>query len=50
MRDRLREVRAPEEIQNDVGGWGGKTIGQSYGEGRSLKSMQEYLLKIVLPS
>ncbi len=48
MRDRLREVRAPEEVQNDVGGWGGKTIGQGYGEGYSLKTMQEFLLKVVL--
>jgi integrase len=47
MRDRLRDVKAPEEIQNDIGGWGGKTIGQGYGEGNSLQIKQEYLLKVV---
>jgi integrase len=47
MRDRLRDVMAPEEVQNEIGGWGRKTIGQGYGERYALERKQEYLLKVV---
>ncbi len=48
MRDRLRSVEAPDDIQNEIGGWGRKTVGQSYGEGYQLKTKQNYLSKVVL--
>ena len=47
MRDRLREAKASEDIQNEIGGWGRKTIGQSYGEGYALKMKREFLSKVV---
>ncbi|MEW6435739.1 MAG: tyrosine-type recombinase/integrase [Pseudomonadota bacterium] len=47
MRDRLRAVRAPDDVQNEIGGWGTRTVGQGYGEGYSLEAKSEYLTKVV---
>ncbi len=48
MRDRLRAVEAPQEIQDDIGGWGERTIGQGYGEGHALAAKHKWLSKIIL--
>jgi integrase len=48
MRDRLRNIGAPEEIQDVIGGWSSKTVGQRYGEGPGLKLLQGYLNQIAI--
>ncbi|WP_201829208.1 DUF6538 domain-containing protein [Microvirga zambiensis] len=48
MRDRLRHVGAPVDIQDAIGGWGSKTVGMGYGEGYRLEQLQSYLEKVVL--
>lgn len=48
MRDRLRAVEAPEEIQDAIGGWKSQgSIGRSYGEGHALVQLKDWLLKAV---
>jgi integrase len=46
IRDRLRNVGAPKEIQDAVGGWGKYEIGEQYGEGYSLVVLSEWLRRI----
>jgi hypothetical protein len=48
MRDRLRHVGAPEDIQNSIGGWGIKTVGMGYGEGDRLEQLKGWMDKLVL--
>ncbi|SFJ43606.1 Site-specific recombinase XerD [Celeribacter neptunius] len=48
IRDRLRDVNAPEEIIDQVGGWSARSAGQRYGRGASLSVKAEWLEKIVL--
>lgn len=48
MRDRLRNVEAPNDLIDRIGGWSGGTVGESYGKGHSLSLMQHYMLKTVL--
>lgn len=48
MRDRLRQVNAPKDIQDAVGGWGKQTIADNYGHGYALQTMQEWLKKVAL--
>ena len=48
LRDQLREVGASEAIQDQIGGWGSKSVGQGYGEGYSLKMLQGYLNKVAV--
>ena len=48
MRDRLRHVGAPVDIQDAIGGWGSKTVGMGYGEGYRLEQLRDYLEKVVL--
>lgn len=50
LADRLREVQCPEDIRFAIGGWATKAIGAKYGKGYSLRVMEEWLSKIVLPS
>lgn len=38
MRDRLRAVGAPRDIQHAIGGWGQKDEGDRYGKGYPIKS------------
>lgn len=45
MRDRLRNVNAPKDIQDAVGGWGKTTIGEKYGEGYMLTMLQGWMAK-----
>ena len=49
MRDRLRNVEAPRELIDQIGGWKREGIGEQYGKGHSLELMQRYMLKTVLP-
>lgn len=50
MRDRLRAVGAPKEIQDLIGGWGSRDVGQGYGDGYSLEVLRGHLEKVVLGS
>lgn len=47
MRDRLRNVNAPDVVIDAIGGWGQNSIGESYGQGYSLETMKDWLEKIV---
>ena len=47
LRDRLRNVGAPEEVQDRIGGWSRKGVGQSYGQGHDLSVLREWMSKIV---
>ena len=49
MRDRLRAAQVPHDIQEAIGGWGTRTIGQGYGNGYPLQVLAEHMSKIVLP-
>ena len=49
IRDRLREVEAPSEMIDQIGGWSLKSVGQNYGDGYKLKHMTEWMEKISLP-
>ena len=49
MRDRLRAAQVPHDIQEAIGGWGTRTIGQGYGNGYPLQVLAEHMRKIVLP-
>ena len=46
LRDQLREVEAPLQVTDEIGGWSKKTVGQSYGSGNSLKVKQKWILKL----
>ena len=49
IRERLREVEAPSEMIDQIGGWSLKSVGQNYGDGYKLKHMTEWMEKISLP-
>jgi integrase len=48
FRDRLREVEAPTEVVDQLGGWSFQTIGQSYGNGHSIEILTKWMRKIVI--
>ncbi|HUD51389.1 tyrosine-type recombinase/integrase [Parvibaculum sp.] len=48
MRDRLRNVGAPKDIQDAIGGWSSKDIGDNYGKGYALKLLAEWMKKVEL--
>lgn len=49
MRDRLREVEAPVELIDQIGGWSSsKTIGSSYGKGYGIEQLRNWLDKVAL--
>jgi integrase len=48
MRDRLRHVGTPQDIQDAMCGWGTKTVGMGYGEGYRLEQLKGWLEKVVL--
>ena len=48
LRDRLREVEAPMEVQDELGGWAKRSVGQGYGQGRSLANLHGWMSKIVI--
>ena len=43
LRDRLRAVQCPSDMIDQIGGWATAGVGQSYGEGYSLKTLAEKL-------
>ncbi len=49
MRDRLREVGVEQEIQDVIGGWARRSVGQQYGSGYKMKSLRNALLKVAIP-
>lgn len=48
MKDRLRDVGCPKEVQDQIGGWAKADIAEGYGKGYTLTRMQEWLEKVVL--
>ena len=46
FRDRLREVEAPTEITDILGGWATKSIGQKYGDGFKLDVLAKWMRRI----
>ncbi len=49
MRDLLRHADVPPHIQDAIGGWGTTSIGESYGDGYSLKQKMDALIAAVAP-
>ena len=50
MRDRLRAVSCPSDMMDQIGGWTTVGVGQSYGEGYSLLTMQAKLNSTIPPA
>lgn len=48
MRDRLRNVEAPSDLIDRIGGWSSKGVGEGYGKGHNLEVMHKYMLKTVI--
>ena len=49
MRDRLRRVGTPEEIQDAIGGWSSQaSVGRGYGTGHLLTQLQEWLQRAAM--
>ena len=47
FRDSLRNKKVATEVIDQLGGWCFSSIGQSYGEGYSLKILQKYIERII---
>jgi integrase len=47
FRDRLREVEAPLDMIDQLGGWSLQSVGQGYGDGYSIEKLSRWMLKIV---
>ncbi|QYZ68831.1 DUF6538 domain-containing protein [Neotabrizicola shimadae] len=50
MRDRLRNVETPADLCDRIGGWAGKGVGETYGQGHGLELMHRYMIKTVIPT
>jgi len=48
FRDRLRNVGAPSDLIDQLGGWSGSSVGQNYGNGYSFKVASDWMNKMVL--
>tara|TARA_B110000503_G_scaffold135152_1_gene215233 strand:- start:529 stop:1671 length:1143 start_codon:yes stop_codon:yes gene_type:complete len=48
IRDRLRNVEAPTDLIDQIGGWSVQSIGQGYGDGYNIKKLYEWMQKIEL--
>lgn len=48
FRDRLRAIGCPIDLNDQLGGWGSKNVGEMYGLGHNLNVKVECLRKIVL--
>jgi integrase len=46
FRDRLREVEAPNDLVDQLGGWSLRSVGQSYGNGYSLEVLGKWIRQI----
>ena len=44
----MREVEAPSDMIDQIGGWSLKSVGQNYGDGYKLKHIAEWMDKISL--
>ena len=49
FRDRLREVEAPNDLIDQLGGWSLQSVGQSYGNGYSLEVLSKWTSKLDRP-
>ena len=47
FRDRLRNVGTPTDVIDVVGGWARAGIGETYGRGHSLSTIEKWMQKIV---
>ena len=47
FRDRLRAAETPSEIADVLGGWSGKSVGQQYGNGFNLDTLNRWVQRIV---
>jgi integrase len=50
LRDRLRSVQCPSDMIDQIGGWSAAGVGQAYGEGYSLLTMQAKLNSTIPPA
>lgn len=48
MRDRLRNVGAPVDVADAIGGWARKSVGDGYGDGHDLEVLLKHLSKVCL--
>ena len=46
MRDRLRAVKCPKEIIDQIGGWSSSDVGERYGEGFPFINLSDWVYKI----
>ena len=46
IRDRLRNVEAPTDLIDQIGGWSVQSIGQGYGDGYNINKLYEWMQKI----
>ena len=46
FRDRLREVEAPSDLIDQLGGWSPQNIGEAYGNGYSLEVLSKWMKEI----
>jgi len=44
---RLRAVKCPSDMIDQIGGWSTAGVGQSYGEGYGLKATEYWLIKLI---
>tara|TARA_R100000935_G_scaffold58887_1_gene99080 strand:- start:10445 stop:11854 length:1410 start_codon:yes stop_codon:yes gene_type:complete len=49
LQDRLRDVQAPQELRNAIGGWTNKGIGEGYGKGYTVAVLAQYMERIANP-
>ena len=50
FRDRLREVEAPSDLIDQLGGWSLQSVGQAYGNGYSLEVSSKWMKTFTLRS
>ena len=48
LRDRLKAVNSPSEMIDQIGGWSRDSVGQGYGQGYDLLSVQEAMQNILV--
>ena len=48
FRDRLRKEEAPSDLIDQLGGWSLQTVGQSYGNGYDLQTLNKWMVRLEL--
>ena len=48
LRDRLRAVQCPSDMIDQIGGWSTAGVGQAYGEGYMIATLETKLLEVIL--